>query len=164
MAWLLLSLVVVLLDQWSKLLVVDALELGERIQVFPFFAWVYWRNDGAAFSLLSGAGGWQIWLFVALGVLFFGFIINELRQLTAGQRWHGFAFGLLLGGAVGNLIDRVALGYVVDFILFHYHDAIFPAFNVADAAITVGAATWIVLLFREGRQRRDEGAEAGPGA
>lgn len=160
--WLGLSAVVAAIDQWSKGVVTEHLVLGERIDVVAYFSWVRWHNDGAAFSFLTGAGGWQLWLFVGLGFVFFGFIVNELRQLKPGQKLHGFAFGMLLGGALGNLIDRVSEGYVVDFLLFHWEDAYFPAFNAADSAIFLGAVIWIGLLIRESRERRQSGTRERP--
>lgn len=141
------SLVVVAADQLSKWVVTTSLMLGERVAVLPFFSWVRWHNDGAAFSMFSGAGG--RWFFVALAVGFTIFIIYELRRLPLPGRLMGWAYALILGGALGNGVDRLLHGYVVDFVLVHHGDWYFPAFNVADSSLTVGAALWILALVRE---------------
>ena len=145
--WLGLGGLVVALDQITKWYVVQNLRFGEEIPVLPFFSWVRWHNEGAAFSLLSDAGGWQRWFFVALGVGFVAFIVYELRRLPAQHRGMGWVYGFIVGGAVGNLIDRALVGHVVDFVLLHYGDNYFPAFNVADMALTAGAGLWIGILF-----------------
>ena len=143
---------VMALDQATKWLANAELALGERVNVLPFFSWVLWHNDGAAFSIMSGLGGWQRWFFVALAGGFSAFIVYELRRLPVGDWLQGLAYGLILGGALGNMIDRLVSGYVVDFILFHYGTAwYFPAFNVADAALTCGAALWILCMIRDAR-------------
>lgn len=149
--WFAVAAAVMALDQGTKWLASAELALGERVAVLPFFSWVLWHNDGAAFSIMSGLGGWQRWFFVALAGGFSIFIIYELRRLRVGDWPQGLAYGLILGGALGNLIDRLANGYVVDFILFHYKSWYFPAFNVADAALTCGAALWIVCMIRDAR-------------
>jgi signal peptidase II len=152
--WIGLSLLVVTLDQLSKWVVVENLRLGERVDVLPFFSWVRWQNDGAAFSLLSGSGG--RWFFVALAVGFAGFIIYELRRLPLNSRLMGWVYGLILGGALGNGVDRLFSGHVVDFVLVHYAGWHFPAFNVADSALSVGAVLWIGSMFVDYRaDRRD---------
>lgn len=139
MRWLVLSAAVVALDLATKAWVSGAFELGESREVLPVFNLVLAHNTGAAFSFLAGAGGWQRWLFTAITVvisiaLVVGLRRNEARLLIAT------AFALVLGGALGNLYDRLTLGYVVDFLDFHWGRAHFPAFNVADSAITVGVA------------------------
>jgi signal peptidase II len=152
--WLGLAGVVVVLDQITKYVVITELAYQERIQVLPVFAWVRWHNEGAAFSFLSDAGGWQKWFFVLLAIGFSGFIIYELRRLPSEDRFMGWVYGLILGGAVGNLIDRLNHGYVVDFILVHYEANYFPAFNVADSSLFCGAAFWILLMIAEYRESR----------
>ncbi len=153
--WLGLGALVVALDQASKWWVSRSLELGGEVVVLPFFSWVRWHNEGAAFSLLSQAGGWQRWFFVGLAVAFVGFIVFELRRLPAEHKVMGWVYGLIVGGAVGNLIDRIVNGYVVDFVLVHYQRYYFPAFNLADSALTVGASLWILVTVAEHfRQRR----------
>ena len=150
------ALVVFGFDQATKYWVAANMYLGERIQVFEFFAWVRWHNEGAAFSFLSTAGGWQRWFFVVLGIGVSGFILYELRRLSKQDKVMPWAFGLILGGVFGNLLDRLINGYVVDFVLVHYQDNIFPAFNVADSALFCGAALWIFTMFREARQAADQ--------
>lgn len=152
--WLLLALVVLTIDQLSKWVVVQHLDLGDRIDVWSIFSWVRWHNEGAAFSMLSDAGGWQRWMFVALAVGFSLFLLYELRRLPAGERVMGWVYGLILGGALGNLVDRAMNGYVVDFLLFHYEQHYFPAFNVADSALFCGAVLWIVMMIVELRRER----------
>ena len=143
-----------MLDQLAKYWVVTELAYQERIQVLPFFAWVRWHNDGAAFSFLSGAGGWQRWFFIFLAIGFAAFIIYELRRLTPNDKVMGWVYGLILGGALGNLVDRLNYGYVVDFILVHYETYYFPAFNLADSALFCGAALWVLLMIAEYREKR----------
>ena len=152
--WLGLAGVVVVLDQLTKFVVITELAYQERIQVLPVFAWVHWHNEGAAFSFLSDAGGWQKWFFICLAFGFSGFIIYELRRLPSHDKYMGWVYGLILGGAVGNLIDRLHHGYVVDFILVHYEAYYFPAFNIADSALFCGAALWILLMIAEYRANR----------
>lgn len=155
--WLSIAALIVAADQATKWLVMRYLQVGERIDVLPVFSWVHWHNDGAAFSMFSGAGG--RWFFVALALGFAVFIIYELRRLPIPGRLMGCAYALILGGALGNGFDRLTLGYVVDFTLVHYGDWYFPAFNVADASLTVGAACWLwVLLLEFRQQRRAQGA------
>jgi len=150
--WLSIAAGVVLLDQLTKLMVVSQLAYQERISVLPFFSWVRWHNEGAAFSFLADAGGWQRWFFVVLAVGFSAFVVYELRRLPAGERAMGWVYALILGGALGNLVDRLNYGHVVDFILFHYQVYYFPAFNVADSALFCGAALWIMLMIMEYRR------------
>jgi signal peptidase II len=145
--WLGLSVVVLVIDQLTKWLVVQNLRLGERVDVLPFFSWVRWHNDGAAFSMLSGGSG--RWFFVLLALGFTIFIIYELRRLPIDSRLMGWAYALILGGALGNGSDRLLSGYVVDFALAHYEGWYFPAFNVADSALTVGAILWIGSMLLE---------------
>ena len=150
--WLSIAGLVLVADQLSKWVVVQNLYLGERVDVFSFFGWVRWHNDGAAFSMLSGAGG--RWFFVALAAGFGAFIIYELRRLPVNGRLMCWAYALILGGALGNGVDRLAHGYVVDFVLVHYQDWYFPAFNVADASLSAGAACWLWVLLQEYLQQR----------
>ena len=151
--WLGLGGFVLTLDQLTKWWVQTILLLGERIEVFPWFSWVRWHNEGAAFSLLNSAGGWQRWFFVGLAIVFVGFILVELWRMPIRDRWMGWAYGLILGGALGNFVDRLMDGYVVDFVLVHYTDYYFPAFNVADSALFVGASLWIWRMVSESRQK-----------
>ena len=147
--WFSISFLVVFLDQWTKSIAVDTMSLGERIPVFPYFSWVRWHNEGAAFSFLANAGGWQRWFFVALAVFFVAFLVNELRNLKERFSILHLVYTLIIGGALGNTIDRLVNGYVVDFILVHYDEYYFPAFNLADSALTLGALMWAVILIKE---------------
>lgn len=158
--WLGFAMLVVALDRISKYIVVQVLEVGERIPVWSFFSWIHLRNEGAAFSFLSGAGGWQRWMFVAIAIGFSIFLIYEMLRLPADKKLQGWAFALILGGAWGNLIDRIADGRVVDFVLVHYQQYYFPAFNVADSAISLGAAAWIALMIRDARREGGAGAKS----
>ena len=141
--WLALAALLVLLDQFTKVLIVGSLQLGDGFAVTPFFNIVRVHNTGAAFSFLAQAGGWQRWFFTGLGLAAAVFIVWLLHR-HPGQRLFGFAMACVLGGAVGNVIDRVIYGYVVDFLDVHAWGLHFPAFNVADSAITVGAACLIL--------------------
>ncbi len=152
--WLSVAGFVVVFDQLSKWVVTQNLVLGERVDLLPIFSWVRWHNDGAAFSILSGGSGWQLWFFVILAIGFAGFILYELRRLPVGHWVMGLAYGLIMGGALGNMIDRITTGYVVDFVLVHYGDYYFPAFNVADSSLTIGAAVWIGCMIQEARASR----------
>ena len=147
--WFSISFLVVFLDQWTKSIAVDAMALGDRIPVFPYFSWVRWHNEGAAFSFLANAGGWQRWFFVVLAVFFVAFLVNELRNLKERFSILHLVYTLIIGGALGNTIDRLVNGYVVDFILVHYDQYYFPAFNLADSALTLGAVIWAIILVRE---------------
>lgn len=132
---------------------VEHLAYGAEVNALPFFSWVHWRNEGAAFSFLNDAGGWQRWFFVVLAVGFCSFLLYELRRLRTNQRLQALAFAFILGGALGNMIDRATLGYVIDFLKFHWGERYFPAFNLADSAIFLGAVLWFVLIWREGSQQ-----------
>jgi signal peptidase II len=147
--WLVLAAVLVVLDQVTKALVLSAFRPGEELPVTSFFSLVLAFNTGAAFSFLAGAGGWQRWLFAAIAALAAVVIGVLLRR--GGGRVYCLGLALILGGALGNLYDRLALGKVVDFLLFHYAGWYYPAFNLADSAITVGAALLIVDSFRQRR-------------
>lgn len=140
--WLGLSALVIFLDQFTKLWVSRSFAYGENLAVTEFFNLVLVHNRGAAFSLLSGAGGWQRWFFSVIAVLASGWMIWLLRKHRQDLLFC-FALSLILGGALGNLIDRVAYGYVVDFLDFYWQMYHFPAFNVADSAVTCGAALLI---------------------
>ena len=141
--WLAIALAVVVLDQFTKTLVLGNFSNGASHTVTSFLNVVRVHNTGAAFSFLAGATGWQRWFFVGLGALAAIFIVWMLRG-HGGQRLFGWALSLILGGAVGNVIDRLMHGYVVDFIQVHWHGWYFPAFNVADSAITIGAGCLIL--------------------
>ena len=151
--WLGLALAVVLADQFTKTLILGWFQLGDSRQVTSFFNLVRVHNTGAAFSFLAGAAGWQRWFFVGLGAVASGFIVWMLRR-HGQQKLFSAAISLILGGAIGNVLDRLLHGYVVDFIQVHYAGWYFPSFNVADSAITVGAVLLVLdelLRVRRGR-------------
>ena len=137
-SWLWLAAALIVVDQISKWIVLGALQPGEARYVAPFFNWVLTFNSGAAFSFLSDAGGWQRWFFTALALAVSGWIVTLLRRHTSEFRL-SLALTLVLGGALGNVIDRLRFGAVVDFIQWHVAGYYWPAFNVADSAITIGA-------------------------
>ena len=158
--WLALAVLVVLLDQLTKWLILGAYQLGDATPVTGFFNIVRAHNTGAAFSFLAGGSGWQRWFFVALALGASGFIVWLLRT-HAGQRLFSFSLSMILGGAVGNVIDRLQHGYVVDFLDFHwpfldglFYRGHFPAFNLADAAITAGAVGLILDELLRVRQTK----------
>jgi signal peptidase II len=136
-------LLLTLLDQLTKVLILGAFEHGQATPMTSFFNLVRVHNSGAAFSFLAGASGWQRWFFTAIGVAATVFIVYLLRA-HPGQRLFCFALACILGGAVGNVIDRLLHGYVVDFLDFHWGGWHFPAFNLADSAITLGAICLIL--------------------
>lgn len=137
--WLALALLVLVLDQLTKWLIVGQFVLGDSRPITSFFNLVRAHNPGAAFSFLAQAGGWQRWLFTGIGLAASALMIWMLRA-HPGQKLFGFAIACILGGAIGNVMDRLVHGYVVDFLDFHWAGWHFPAFNAADSAITLGAA------------------------
>ena len=141
--WLGVAAVVLLADQFTKILILGHYQLGDSTVVTAFFNVVRVHNAGAAFSFLSDASGWQRWLFVGIGAVAMVLIVWMLRS-NPTQRLFSAALALILGGAVGNVLDRLLYGYVVDFIDVHWAGWHFPAFNVADSAISVGAAALIL--------------------
>lgn len=141
--WLGLAAILLMADQFTKILIVGFYKLGDATHVTSFFNVVRVHNSGAAFSFLAGAGGWQRWFFTAIGVLAAALIVWMLKS-HAGQKLFSFALACILGGALGNVIDRILYGYVVDFLDFHWRGSHFPAFNLADSAITIGAACLIL--------------------
>ena len=156
-AWLWLSLAVIGLDQATKFLVLRFFELYERVEVLPVLDFTLLHNRGAAFSMLAGASGWQRWFFIALALAVSVALVTWIWRAPRGDKLLPFALSLVLGGAVGNLIDRLWLGQVVDFVLVHWRGWTYPAFNVADSAITVGA---ILLILDSFRQRRADAPAA----
>ena len=148
-AWLWLSLAVIGLDQATKFLASRFLELYERVEVLPVLDFTLLHNTGAAFSLLAGASGWQRWFFIGLAFAVSVVLVVWIWRAPRGDKLLPLALSLILGGALGNVIDRIVHGYVVDFIHLHWGAAYFPAFNIADSAITIGAALLILDAFRE---------------
>ncbi|MCW8887803.1 MAG: signal peptidase II [Gammaproteobacteria bacterium] len=145
--WLWLSLAVILLDQLTKYLATDLLVYAEPVAVIPFFNLTLLHNTGAAFSFLSDAGGWQRWFFAVIAIVFSIGITIWLGRLDSKQRWLAIALSLVVGGALGNLWDRLYFGYVVDFIQLYYEQWYWPAFNIADSAIFVGAVMLLIDGF-----------------
>lgn len=158
--WLALAALVLVFDQFTKWLILGHYRLGDVTPVTGFFNIVRAHNRGAAFSFLAGAGGWQHWLFIALGLGVSGFIVWLLRA-HGRQKLFAFSLSMILGGAIGNVLDRMQHGYVVDFLDFHwdwlrpvFYGGHFPAFNIADAAITVGAIGLILDELRRVRRSK----------
>jgi signal peptidase II len=152
LAWLALSLVVVLLDQGSKAWIVQHFLFRDDVPVAPFLDIVRWHNTGAAFSAFAGGGEWQRVGFIVLGLVA-AVVILHTQWRHAHQRLLCFALAMVLGGAIGNVIDRIARGYVVDFLFFHWRGAwTFPAFNLADCAITLGAICLVAMELRKLRR------------
>jgi len=151
-AWLWLSLAVVGLDQATKFLVTRFFELYERVEVLPVLDFTLLHNTGAAFSMLASASGWQRPFFIGLGLAMSVLLVVWIWRAPRGDKLLPLSLSLILGGAIGNVIDRVIHGYVVDFIHVHWGASYFPAFNIADSAITVGAALMILDAFREKRK------------
>jgi signal peptidase II len=142
--WLWISVITLLLDQFSKLAVDSNMDLFDSIPLLPFFNLTYVHNTGAAFSLLSNAGGWQRWLFSGLAIVMSSVIYVWIRRLKPGETLMAIALSLVLGGAIGNLVDRIAFGYVIDFLDVYYRNWHWPAFNIADSAICIGVALMVL--------------------
>jgi len=148
LVWLWLSAVVVIADLVSKYYASNALDYAMPVEVIPdFFNFTLLHNTGAAFSFLATQSGWQRWFFVSLAVIVSLALVRWLQTLR-DDKWMAVSIALILGGAVGNLYDRITLGYVVDFLHFYWQDYHFPAFNIADTAISIGAGMMILDLFR----------------
>ena len=150
--WLSISVIVIALDLTTKHLIQSALAYGEHRTVTGFLDIVLFHNEGAAFSFLAGAGGWQRIFFSAFALVASGIMVHLLRKYS-NEKLFCFALSLVLGGALGNLYDRLALGYVVDFLYFHYQEYYWPAFNVADSAIVCGVGLLLWDGFRTSRQK-----------
>lgn len=148
--WLWLTALVVVADLATKALATQLLQFAQPVKVLPFFNLTLLHNTGAAFSFLSDAGGWQRWFFTAIALATIVVLLIWLWRLPKTDRWIAIALALIMGGAIGNVYDRIVLGYVIDFLHFHWGDAYFPAFNIADSAITVGAVMMgLDILFNE---------------
>ncbi|MBJ2287407.1 signal peptidase II [Pseudomonas sp. MF6755] len=150
LGWLVLSLLVLVIDQVSKAHFEGSLEMFQQIVVIPdYFSWTLAYNTGAAFSFLADGGGWQRWLFALIAVVVSTVLVVWLKRLGRDDTWLAIALALVLGGALGNLYDRIALGHVIDFILVHWQNRhYFPAFNFADSAICVGAIMLALDMFK----------------
>jgi signal peptidase II len=152
--WYALAALVIVLDQFSKWVVLGHIRPGEAIYVAPFWNWVLTFNPGAAFSFLADQPGWQRWFFTLLALAVSGWIALELKR-HPGQRLMSLALALVMGGALGNVIDRVRFGAVVDFIQWHVAGLYWPAFNIADSAISVGAVLLVVASLAASRTERE---------
>lgn len=148
--WLWLSLLALVLDQWSKIAIDSSMELYQSISISPFFNLTYVHNTGAAFSFLSEAGGWQRWFFAGMAFIISIVLTVWLYKLKKHETLMAVALALVLGGAVGNLIDRLAYGYVIDFLDVYYNNWHWPAFNIADSAISLGVFLMILESFGVG--------------
>ena len=144
--WIAVAIAVIVVDQVAKSLIQSHLKPGDEIPLLPVFSLVLTFNTGAAFSFLAGADGWQRWFFTAVAIAASVFIVWLLDR--GGHRLYLAGLALILGGAIGNLVDRLVLGHVVDFVLLHWRGWNYPAFNVADSAITIGAALLVLDAFR----------------
>lgn len=156
------SALVAIFDQWTKHVVMAEMRLFESIQVTRFFNYTYVHNYGAAFSFLDDAGGWQRWFFTAIACGVSGLILWWLKQTPREQRRLPIAFCFILGGAIGNVYDRLMYGYVIDFLDFYYGQWHWPAFNLADSAIFIGAALLILdmLLTKDNQAGAEHSASA----
>jgi len=154
--WVGLSIVVVILDQWTKHIASSSLEMFQPVAVMPMFNWTLMHNTGAAFSFLADAGGWQRWFFAIIAVVVSVVIVFWLKRLEQHEKWQAIALALILGGAIGNVIDRIALGYVVDFIQVYYQQWYWPAFNIADSSIFIGVAMIVIDSIREYRKEKNQ--------
>ena len=141
-------------DQLTKWIVAAQLEVGTRIAILPFFDLVRWHNTGAAFGIFSDGSGWQNGLFLVLGLVLVLFLGSMMRNAAGrGDGWWALGLSLMIGGAMGNLVDRVVRGHVLDFVSLHYGGWYFPAFNLADSGITVGVVLVLLQILRQGRAR-----------
>ena len=147
--WLWLSLLAVVLDQATKWWIIDAVEYGEHMPVFSWFDVTHAHNLGAAFSFLHDAGGWQVYFLTGVALVISVLLLWWMKSTPKSNKVLGMSYSLILGGAIGNLYDRVMYGYVEDFIYVYYQSWDFPAFNIADSAITLGAIMLLIdsLLF-----------------
>lgn len=149
--WLWVAVLVIVLDQFTKHLILASFRTGEELPLTPFASLVLAFNRGAAFSFLADGGGWQRWFFALIAVVACVAMLWFLRR--GGRALFCAGLALIIGGALGNLFDRLTLGHVVDFLLLHWRGWYYPAFNVADSAITIGAVALIIDSFRERRPR-----------
>jgi len=146
-AFFLISIIAIALDQITKWYASNLLSMHQPVPVMPSFNFTLMHNYGAAFSFLSNAGGWQRWFFTIVAAVISVVLIVWIARLKSHEKWLGLGLSLVLGGAIGNLIDRVRLGYVVDFIQWYYDSFYWPAFNIADSAIFVGTAILLLTTF-----------------
>ncbi len=155
LGWLLLSALLVLADQLTKLLVVESLVLYERVELLPVLSLMRLHNSGIAFGLFNLPGGVQLLIIIPVALLVSAYLLREMLMRPAPDLWRSLGISLVLAGALGNLIDRISAGYVVDFVLMHLGDRAFPAYNLADVCITFGVIAWIWSLLKESGSERD---------
>ena len=150
LSWLWLTLLVLVIDQASKVYFDSALQMYQQVVIIPdYFSWTLAYNTGAAFSFLADSAGWQRWLFALIAVVVSAVLVVWLKRLGRDDTWLAIALALILGGALGNLYDRIAYGHVIDYILVHWQNRwYFPAFNFADSAICVGAVMLALDMFK----------------
>lgn len=149
LSWLWLSVLVLIIDQATKYYFENRLELYEQIVIIPdYFSWMLAYNTGAAFSFLADSSGWQRWFFALIALVVSVVLVIWLKRLGRDDTWLAIALALVLGGALGNLYDRVAIGHVIDFIFVHWKEHGFPAFNIADSSITLGAIMLALDMFK----------------
>lgn len=155
--WLWLALLLAVIDVAVKLVVMNSMGYGwaNRIEVLPFFNLLYVHNLGAAFSFLSDQPGWQRWFFTGIAVVVVSFLISMMRKLPKAEKWNNIAYAMVIGGAVGNVFDRLMHGYVIDFLDFYIGDSHWPAFNLADTFICIGAVMIVLDGFRNKEQKSD---------
>lgn len=158
--WLWLAVLVIVIDLGTKAMATAWLSYGQPVPVMPLFNLTLLHNTGAAFSFLAGADGWQRWFFVILALGVSGVLVRWLSTLRQHETWMAIAIVLILGGALGNVYDRIVHGYVVDFLHFYWGGYHFPAFNVADTAISIGAVMLIIDMFRNPSSSDDRGDAA----
>ncbi|PKF61224.1 lipoprotein signal peptidase [Psychromonas sp. psych-6C06] len=157
--WLWITAVLLILDQATKYWTVQALDLYESYEVLSFFNFTYARNYGAAFSFLGDAGGWQKYLFTSIAFAVSAYLLYSLKNNSVNKRWENIAFSLVLSGAIGNVMDRLMFGYVVDFLDFDLGFYRWPTFNVADIAIFIGAAMIILASLLYPEEQKDKAKE-----
>ncbi len=153
--WTLLSLIIIVSDQITKAIATANLFMFDPIPIIPMLNFTLMHNEGAAFSFLSDAGGWQRWFFTIIASVVSVVIFIWIKRLSPHEKGMAISLSLILGGAIGNLIDRVRFGYVVDFIDVYYEKSHWPAFNIADSAICVGAVIMIIYSFREEKAKKN---------
>ena len=157
--WTILSLVIIVLDQITKYIASANLIMFDPVPIIPMLNFTLMHNEGAAFSFLSDAGGWQRWFLSGLAIIVSVILIVWIKKLKPEEKALAISLSLILGGAIGNVIDRLYLGYVVDFIDVYYNDMHWPAFNIADSAISVGAVLMIILSFRSTGEEKQVNTE-----
>lgn len=152
--WLGLSGLIIVLDQLTKVVMSNWLELYQTVAVMPYFNFTLAHNSGAAFSFLAGAGGWQRWFFIALALVVSAVLVVWLSRLKAAAKMEAIAISLIIGGAIGNVLDRFIYGYVIDFVDIYIGSYHWPAFNIADAAICIGAVLLVLDSFKKTAEQK----------